>query len=221
MVRFTLPGSRRWQYGLAAALCLAATFAVVRALDRQRSAPELDRLESEHAQPAQTLAQLEARPPAYPVHWHMRRLRQLGNRHFFTLCCRDLSEISKYARVDNRNYRFLKRHTPGPFTFLLPATREAPRRLVHPKRKTTGLRVPNNPIALGLIEALGEPMMTTTMRLPGQEEPFTDADAIREALEHRVDLILDGGHAGTEPTTVIDLNSDPPTVVREGAGQLQ
>ncbi len=151
----------------------------------------------------------------------VRRLRQLGNRHFFTLCCRDLSEISKYARVDNRNYRILKRHTPGPFTFLLPATREAPRRLVHPKRKTIGLRVPNNPIALGLIEALGEPMMTTTMRLPGQEEPFTDADAIRDALEHGVDLILDGGHAGTEPTTVIDLNSDPPTVVREGAGQLQ
>jgi len=148
----------------------------------------------------------------------MRRLRQLGNRHYFTLCCRDLSEISKYARVNNRNYRILKRHTPGAFTFLLPATREAPRRLVHPKRKTIGLRVPDSLIAQGLIAALGQPMMTTSMRLPGQDEPLRDADASREALEHGVDLILDGGGAGIEPTTVIDFNDDPPRIIRAGAG---
>ncbi len=147
----------------------------------------------------------------------MRALRQLGNRHFFTLCCRDLSEISKYARVNNHNYRILKRLTPGPFTFLLPATREAPRRLVHPKRRTIGLRVPNNPIALGLMEALEAPMMTTTMRLPGEDMPMTDAMAIRQSLGNAVDLVLDGGVGGTSPTTVVDLNHEPPVVVREGA----
>ncbi len=150
----------------------------------------------------------------------MRTLRRLGGKHFFTLCCRDLSEIAKYARVDNRSYRILKRHTPGPFTFLLPATREAPRRLVHPKRRTIGLRVPANPIALGLIEALGQPMMTTTLRLPDADRPLTDGDEIRRALGDSLDLVIDGGHAGTEPTTVVDLNSDPPTLVRQGVGQL-
>ena len=151
----------------------------------------------------------------------MRALRQLGNRHFFTLCCRDLSEISKYARVSNRNYRILKRLTPGPFTFLLPATREAPRRLVHPKRRTIGLRVPDNAIALGLMEALGAPMMTTTMRLPGEEGPMTDAMEMRQALEDAVDLVLDGGVGGTSPTTVVDLNHEPPVVVREGAAPFE
>lgn len=150
----------------------------------------------------------------------MRALRQLGGKHFFTLCCRDLSEISKYARVDNHNYRILKRHTPGPFTFVLPATRQAPRRLVHPKRRTIGLRVPKNPIALGLMEALGEPMMTTTLRLPGAEAPLTEAGEIRQALGHGLDLVVDGGSGGVELTTVVDLNANPPVLVRQGAGQL-
>ena len=150
----------------------------------------------------------------------MRALRQLSGKHFFTLCCRDLSEISKYARVDNHNYRILKRHTPGPFTFLLPATREAPRRLVHPKRRTIGLRVPNSPIALGLMEALGQPMMTTTLRLPGAAGPLTEADEIRRALGHELSLVVDGGSGGAELTTVVDLNANPPIVVRQGAGQL-
>ena len=150
----------------------------------------------------------------------LRALRQLGSKHFLTLCCRDLSEIAKYARVENRNYRILKRHTPGPFTFLLPATREAPRRLVHPKRRTIGLRVPASPIALGLIEALGRPMMTTTLRLPGAEGPLTQGDEIRRLLGDKLELVVDGGHAGTAPTTVVDLNEDPPTVIRQGLGRL-
>ncbi len=147
----------------------------------------------------------------------MRGLRQLSSRHVFTLCCRDLSEISKYARVDNLNYRILKRCTPGPFTFLLPAMRDAPRRSVHPKRRTIGLRLPRNAIALGLMEVLGEPLMTTTMRLPGQDEPPELAE-MRSALEQRVDLIVDGGYVGTEPTTIVDLNQRPPVVVRQGLG---
>lgn len=150
----------------------------------------------------------------------MRALRQLGGKHYFTLCCRDLSEIAKYARVNNQNYRILKRHTPGPFTFLLPATREAPRRLVHPKRRTIGLRVPANAIALGLMAALGRPMMTTTLRLPGADAPLTDGDDIRRVLGDGLDLVVDGGHAGTEPTTVVDLNCDPPKVIRQGIGLL-
>lgn len=150
----------------------------------------------------------------------MRALRQLSSKHFFTLCCRDLSEISKYARVDNRNYRILKRHTPGPFTFVLPATRQAPRRLVHPRRRTIGLRVPQSPIALGLMEALGEPMMTTTLRLPGAEAPLTEAAEIRQALAHGLDLVVDGGSGGVELTTVVDLNANPPVLVRQGAGRF-
>ena len=150
----------------------------------------------------------------------LRALRRLSGKHFLTLCCRDLSEIAKYARVENRNYRILKRHTPGPFTFLLPATREAPRRLVHPKRRTIGLRVPASPIALGLIEALGRPMMTTTLRLPSAEGPLTQGDEIRRLLGDKLELVVDGGHAGTAPTTVVDLNEDPPTVIRQGLGRL-
>ena len=149
------------------------------------------------------------------------RLRRLDKHHHMTLVCRDLSELGTYARVDNAAYRILKRLTPGPFTFLLPATREVPRRLIHPKKKTIGLRVPANPIALGLLEALGEPMMTTTMRLADQDEPFSDPEQIRESLEHEVDLIIDGGPGGVVPTTVVDLTGAVPEVIRQGLGVFE
>jgi tRNA threonylcarbamoyl adenosine modification protein (Sua5/YciO/YrdC/YwlC family) len=149
----------------------------------------------------------------------VRQIRRLDRHHDLTLVCRDLSELGTYARVDNAAYRILKRLTPGPYTFLLPATREVPRRLIHPKKKTIGLRVPDNPTALGLLEALGQPMMTTTMRLPGDDLPLVDPEEIRERLEHAVDLVIDGGIGGIEPTTVVDLTVTGGEVVRQGAGQ--
>ena len=149
----------------------------------------------------------------------IRQIRRLDKHHHLTLMCRDLKEISLYARVDNASYRTLKHLTPGPFTFLLPATREVPRRLVHPKRRTVGLRIPDCPIALGLLEALGRPMMTTTMRLPGGELPLADPEDIRVALESQVDLVIDGGVGGVVPTTVVDLISGE--VVRQGLGEFE
>ena len=149
----------------------------------------------------------------------IRQIRRLDKHHHLTLMCRDLKEISLYARVDNASYRTLKHLTPGPFTFLLPATREVPRRLVHPKRRTVGLRIPDCPIALGLLEALGVPMMTTTMRLPGGELPLADPEDIRVALESQVDLVIDGGVGGVVPTTVVDLISGE--VVRQGLGEFE
>ena len=150
----------------------------------------------------------------------VREVRALGKNHLLTLMVRDLSEVSLYARVENYNYRLLKQLTPGPFTFILPATREVPRRLVHPKRKTIGLRVPDCPIALGVLEALGEPMMTTTMRMPGEDLPVVDAEDVRHRLERQVDLIIDGGHCGIEQSTVLDLTSNEPTVIRQGLGEF-
>lgn len=150
----------------------------------------------------------------------IRRLRRLDDRHHFTLTCRDLSEIATYARVNDANYRILKHCTPGPFTFLLPATREVPKRLVHPKRRTIGLRIPDHPIALGLLEALGEPMMTTTMQLPDDPFPLSDPEDIRERIGNAVDVIVDGGACGLEPTTVVDLTGDVPEVIRPGLGEF-
>ena len=148
----------------------------------------------------------------------IRAIRRLDDRHNFTLVCRDLSEIGTYARVDNTVYRLVKAFTPGPYTFLLPATREVPRRLQHPKRKTIGIRVPANAIAQALLAELGEPLMSTTMQLPGDEFPLSDPLEIRERLERQVDLVIDGGIGGLEPTTVVDLVSGSPEVIREGAG---
>ena len=150
----------------------------------------------------------------------IRQVRRLDKQHHFTLTCRDLSEVSAYARVDNANYRVLRRLTPGPFTFLLPASREVPRRLVHPRRRTIGLRIPGNAIARSLLEALGQPMMTTTMRLPGDDAALPDAQDIRPILENSVDLIIDGGPCGLVPTTVVDLTADRPLVARQGLGVL-
>lgn len=148
----------------------------------------------------------------------IRDLRRLGPDHNFTLMCRDLSEIGTYARVDNAAYRLLKSLTPGPYTFILPATREVPRRLQHPKRKSIGIRVPEHPIAQALLDELGEPLMSSTLILPGEEMPLVDPQDIRERLQNQVDLIIDGGLCGVEPTTVVDLEGAAPRVLREGKG---
>jgi tRNA threonylcarbamoyl adenosine modification protein (Sua5/YciO/YrdC/YwlC family) len=150
----------------------------------------------------------------------IRRIRRLDARHNFTLVCRDLSEIATYARVDNRVYRMLKSSTPGPYTFILRATSEVPRRLMHAKRKTVGLRVPDNAIALALLEDLDEPLMSVTLIMPGDEYPLIDPYDIRETLEHEVDLVIDGGYCGMEPTTVVDLADEVPLILRAGKGEL-
>jgi tRNA threonylcarbamoyl adenosine modification protein (Sua5/YciO/YrdC/YwlC family) len=135
--------------------------------------------------------------------------------------CRDLSEISKYAMVDNINYRLLKAHTPGSYTFILEANREIPRRLKHPKRKTIGIRIPDNNIALALLEELDQPLISSTLILPDDDFPMTDPYQIQLFLENQVDLIIDGGYSGHEATTVIDLMQSPPEVLREGKGDTQ
>ena len=150
----------------------------------------------------------------------VRRIRQADKHHHFTLVCRDLSEIARYARVDTWQFRLLKACTPGPFTFLLEATRETPRRLQHPKRRTIGIRIPDHPVPLALLEMLGEPLMSSTLLLPGEEMPLTDGAAIRDRLDHQLDAIIDGGHCGIEPTTVVDLAVSPPQIVRRGRGDL-
>jgi tRNA threonylcarbamoyl adenosine modification protein (Sua5/YciO/YrdC/YwlC family) len=150
----------------------------------------------------------------------IRRIRKLDDRHNFTLVCRDLSEIATYARVDNTVYRLLKHCTPGPYTFILRATSEVPRRLMHAKRKTVGLRVPDNAIAQALLADLGEPLMSVTLIMPGDEYPLIDPYEIRELLQNEVDLVIDGGYCGMEATTVVDLVDDAPLVMRAGKGDI-
>lgn len=150
----------------------------------------------------------------------IRRIRSLDARHNFTLVCRDLSEIAAYAKVDNTAYRLLKHATPGAYTFILKATSEVPKRLMHPKRKTVGLRVPDNAIAQALLEGLGEPMMSVTLIMPGDEYPLIDPYDIRQTLEHSVDLVIDGGYCGMEATTVVDLADDSPLILRSGKGDV-
>lgn len=151
----------------------------------------------------------------------IRRIRKLDDKHNFTLVCKDLSELASYAKVGNAAYRLIKRLTPGPYTFILMATREVPRRLQNPKRRTIGLRVPENVIAHAILDQLGEPIMSTTLILPDQEMPETDPEDIREKLEHSVDLVIDGGFCGIEPSTVVDLVNDEPIVIREGRGDIR
>ncbi len=152
---------------------------------------------------------------------HIRRLRRIDERHHLSLLCRDLSEIAAYARVDNASYRLLRLATPGPYTFILEATREVPRRLSHPSRKTIGIRVPDHPVALQLLHELGQPLIGTSLQLPGDELPLTDPEQIRERLHNELDLVLDAGNCGVEPTTVIDLSAGTPTVLRVGRGALE
>lgn len=148
----------------------------------------------------------------------IRKLRQLDETHNMTLVCRDLSELSIYAKFDNRQFRILKAFTPGAYTFILKATSEVPRRMLHPKRRTLGLRVPDHPIALALLEALDEPLMSTTLILPGAAAPLSEPEAIRDILGLQVDLIIDGGNCGLDPTTVVDLTEDLPRIIRVGKG---
>jgi len=148
----------------------------------------------------------------------IRALRELDDKHNLTLVCRDLSEIATYAQVDNQAYRLLKSLTPGPYTFILDATREVPRRLQHPKRKTIGIRVPGHPIVDALLDILGEPLISTTLQLPGDEQPLTDPQEIKERLRNRVDVIIDGGLGSAEPTTIVDLTGAAPEVLRKGRG---
>jgi len=149
------------------------------------------------------------------------RIRQTDKNHNFTLVCRDLSEIATYAKVENTAFRLMKQLTPGPYTFILQATHEVPRRLQNPKRKTIGLRVPDHPIVTALLEVLGEPITSATLILPGFNIPETEPETIREHLEKHVDLIIDGGNCGVEPTTVIDLMTEPPQLLRPGKGPTE
>ena len=148
----------------------------------------------------------------------IRKIRQLDEQHHLTLMCRDLSEIAKYARVDNQNFRLLKSNTPGSYTFILEATKEVPKRVQHPKKSTIGMRIPDHPVALALLEELGEPMLTSTLILPDTEWPLNDAEQIRELLESQVEAVIDGGAAGVDFTTVIDLTGESPVLLRLGKG---
>jgi tRNA threonylcarbamoyl adenosine modification protein (Sua5/YciO/YrdC/YwlC family) len=148
------------------------------------------------------------------------RIRQTDKHHHFTLVCRDLSEISKYARVDNAQYRTLRAFTPGPYTFILQATKETPKRLQNPKRRTIGIRIPDHKISQKILEELDEPLMSSTLLLPGDELPMTDAAEIQERLLHEVDAVIDGGNCGHEPTSVIDLEGPVPIIARRGKGDV-
>lgn len=148
----------------------------------------------------------------------IRVLRELDDKHNLTLVCRDLSEIATYAQVDNQSYRLLRSLTPGPYTFILDATREVPRRLQHPRRKTIGIRVPGHPVVDALLDLLGEPLISTTLQLPGDAQPLSDPREIKERLRHGVDVIIDGGLGSAEPTTIIDLTGAAPVVLRKGRG---
>ncbi len=150
----------------------------------------------------------------------IRRIRKLDNKHNFTLMCRDLSELANYAKVGNSVFRTLKQLTPGPYTFVLPATREVPRRLSHAKRKTIGLRVPDNRVAQGLLHELNEPLMSVSLIMPGDEYPLTDPYDMRERLEHEVDLVIDGEFCGLEPTTVVEFVDEIPNILRAGKGAV-
>ena len=150
----------------------------------------------------------------------LRRIRGIDDKHHLTLLCRDLSEIGQYAQVDNVQYRLLKATTPGPYAFILPATREVPKRVSHPSRKTIGLRVPDNAIAQALLHELDGPLLATTLMLPGETVPLNDGIEIRARLEHLLDLVLDGGACGIEPSTVIDLTGAAPQLIRAGRGDL-
>lgn len=151
----------------------------------------------------------------------IRAIRQRNERHHLSLVCHDLAELAIYARVDNRQFRLLKRATPGSYTFLLTATRETPKRVLHPSRRTIGLRVPDHPVVRALLAELGEPLLSSTLMLPGDDLPLNDAHEIRRRLEHRVDLILDSGPCGITPTTIVDLTAEAPVITRLGKGGVE
>lgn len=148
----------------------------------------------------------------------IREIRQLDDKHHFTLVCRDFAQLGQFVHVSNAMFRLVKASTPGRYTFILPATKEVPRRLMHAKKKTVGVRIPEHPVVQALLTELGEPLLSSTLLLPGQEEPLTQGWEIKERLDNSVDAVIDSGDCGTEPTTVVDLSADEPEVVRRGAG---
>ena len=148
----------------------------------------------------------------------IRDIRHLDDRHHFTLVCRDFAQLGQFVKISNSVFRLVKASTPGSYTFILPATRELPRRLSHPKKQTVGVRIPDHRVAQALLAELGEPLLSSTMLLPGQDEPMTSGWEIKERLEHLIDAVIDSGDCGTEPTTVVDLSQDEPELVRRGAG---
>lgn len=150
----------------------------------------------------------------------IRRLRQVGNDHNFTLVCADFAQLGQFVIVSNPVFRLVKNATPGPYTFILPATKEVPRRMSHPKRRTVGVRIPDHRVTHALLDALGEPIVSSTLLLPGHEEPLTEGWLIKEELDHQLDAIIDAGEVGTEPTSVVDLSGGDVTVLREGAGDV-
>jgi tRNA threonylcarbamoyl adenosine modification protein (Sua5/YciO/YrdC/YwlC family) len=150
----------------------------------------------------------------------IRRIRRLDDRHHFTLVCADFAQLGQLVLLDNAAFRAIKAATPGPYTFILPATKEVPRRLAHPRKRTVGVRIPEHPVVRALLRELGEPLLSSTLLLPGDDEPMTDGWAIKERLDHQVDAVIDAGDCGTEPTTVVDWSQGYPEVVREGAGDV-
>ena len=146
------------------------------------------------------------------------RIRGLDERHHFTLVCADFTQLGQFAQLDNAVFRAVKAHTPGAYTFILPATRQVPRRLLHPKKRTVGVRIPNHPVVRELLGALGEPILSSTLLLPGDEEPMTDGWQIKDRLDHVIDAVIDSGEAGLEPTTVVDFSDGYPEITRVGAG---
>jgi len=148
----------------------------------------------------------------------IRSIRQLDDKHHFTLVCADFAQLGQLVHLDNAAFRAIKAATPGPYTFILPATKEVPRRLAHPSKKTVGVRIPDNPVALALIRALGEPLLSSTLILPGEQSPMTEGWQVKEELDHLIDAVIDAGDCGTEPTTVVDWSDGAPEVVRVGAG---
>jgi len=150
----------------------------------------------------------------------IRRIRQVGKDHHFTLVCADFAQLGQYVIVSNPTFRLVKNSTPGPYTFILPATREVPRKMSHPKKNTVGVRIPDHRVTRALVEALGEPIVSSTLLLPGQEDPPTEGWMVQDLLEEHVDAIIDSGEVGTEPTTVVDLSGGDLVIAREGAGDI-
>jgi tRNA threonylcarbamoyl adenosine modification protein (Sua5/YciO/YrdC/YwlC family) len=185
-----------------------------------RRAADIVRAEGLIAYPTDSCYALGCLPAAARALERLRRLRDIDERHHLTLMCRSLSEIAAYAIVDDARFRLIKRVTPGSYTFILRGTRELPRRLLHPKRKTIGVRIPDHAVARALLEELDQPMLSTTLLLPGDDQPLADGEAIRSRAERQLDLVIDAGSCGTQPTTVIDLTGEAPLVVRQGKGSL-
>jgi len=150
----------------------------------------------------------------------IRDIRRIDDKHHMTLICKDLSELSVYARVDNAAFRMIKNNTPGAYTFILEASREVPKRLMHPKKKTLGLRIPDVPIIQAMLEELREPLLSSSLILPGETDPMVEPYDIRDTLEHALDLVIDGGYCGIEPTTIVSLLEDTPEIIREGSGDV-